>query len=300
VPGGYFQLGYDQGGPLQGSIRVPDEQPSDTPAVKVEAYSLDRYEVTVGRFREFVAQYDVWKNNAPHTGDGQDPNRPAPQRLPDGGVSLEVWDVGWNANPARVPPTSDELKHRIADPGSCGSLDSPAGARGDWTDLPGPNETHPMTCITWFEAMMFCIWDGGRLPTEAEWEFAAAGGGLQRAFPWSDPPSDTSSLDGRANFQLSSGARTSLVPVGSFPLGMGRYFQYDLAGNAYEWTMDGPQSIGAYDAEKIEPLDVSGDGYSRVVRGGSYEFPPAQARTSARNWVQITQRYNDLGLRCAR
>ncbi len=55
----------------------------------------------------------------------------------------------------------------------------------NWKDMPGVNDNLPMNCIDWYEAFAFCVWDGGRVPTEAEWNYAAAGGAEQREFPWS-------------------------------------------------------------------------------------------------------------------
>ena len=65
---------------------------------------------------------------------------------------------------------------------------------------PGANESLPINCITWYEAFAFCAWDGGFLPTEAEWNYAAAGGSEQRAYPWSNPPTSTTIDCSHANY----------------------------------------------------------------------------------------------------
>ena len=56
---------------------------------------------------------------------------------------------------------------------------------GTWSPAPGSIENRPITNVTWFDAYAFCIWDGGFLPSEAEWNYAAAGGNEQRVYPWS-------------------------------------------------------------------------------------------------------------------
>src|SRR6185312_9797256 len=95
-------------------------------------------------------------------------------------------------------------------------------------------------CITWYEAYAFCIWDGGFLPSEAEWNYAAAGGSEQRAYPWTT----TSTIDcSYANYAGADGGGQcqagGLDDVGSqSPQGDGKYGQSDLAGNAWEWTLD--------------------------------------------------------------
>jgi hypothetical protein len=88
-------------------------------------------------------------------------------------AGLRRWDVAWNAS---LPVDAAALTAAV----KCNSTWQ------TWSDSPGtPSaESHPMNCINWYEANAFCIWDGGRLPSEAEWNYTAAGGSQQRQYPW--------------------------------------------------------------------------------------------------------------------
>jgi formylglycine-generating enzyme len=170
-----------------------------------------------------------------------------------------------------------------------------------WTDTPAANEQRPMNCITWYEAMAFCLWDGGYLPTEAEWNYAAAGGDEQRAYPWSSP-ANSLTLDGAyASYNCigdgtSGCAVTDLVVVGTKPLGDGRWGQSDLAGNVWEWTLDW---YTPYVNPCIDCASLTGTTY-RVYRGGSCGHAATYLRAGLRNRNSPAVRYNDIGVRCAR
>src|SRR5260221_7451132 len=142
------------------------------------------------------------------------------------------WEKAWNAS---LPPDTDALAAAV----KC------AGPNLTWTDSPGSNENRPMSCIDWYEAYAFCIWDGGRLPTEAEWNYAAAGGSEQRQYPWSNPAASTTIDPSYASFGCSElgGAACQnpdiVMVVGSTsPKGDGKWGQSELAGNVLEWTED--------------------------------------------------------------
>lgn len=176
----------------------------DFPAT-LSTFSLDAFEVTVGRFRKFVNAYPTSK---PGPGDGKNPRNPE-----DSG-----WDSAWDVH---LPDSEEAMRAALMSTERCFDPRT-------WTEFPGVNEFYPMNCVTWYEAMAFCAWDGGRLPTRAEWNYAAAGGEEQRVYPWSREATIDST---HAIFETEAGPSV----VGTRPNGRGKWLQYDLAGNVAEW-----------------------------------------------------------------
>src|SRR5262249_48377870 len=142
----------------------------------VSSFRLDKYEVTVGRFRPFVdAASRGW---VPPTGSGVHTHLNGGKGLvANPGAGFEQgWDSFWNGN---LPNTLAAWNSALV----CSDIFYPYST---WTAIPGKGEARPINCITWYVAYAFCIWDGGFLPTEAEWNFAASGGNQHRLYPWSN------------------------------------------------------------------------------------------------------------------
>ena len=269
IPGGTFERSFDG---LSSGFTMAGHQAT------VNAFRLDAYEVTVGRFREFVSAVEGgW---LPAAGSGIHTHLNAGRGLNAPGGNETGWDSAWNSNLAKTVNGWDANL-----------------SGGTWTSVAGKNENLAIAGINWFEAYAFCIWDQGFLPSEAEWNDAAAGGSEQRARPWSTPfpPGSTSISCTEANF---SGCPEGAVnAVGSeSPPGDGRWGHSDMVGNVWEWTLDW---FGAYITDCVNCADVTSGSY-RVLRGGSFRAPPSLVLASFRNPQTPLQRANDYGLRCAR
>ncbi|MEY4546786.1 MAG: hypothetical protein RL685_2981 [Pseudomonadota bacterium] len=233
VPGGTFDLG----------LRASETIASRT---TVATFSLDVFEVTVGRFREFVADYDRW-------------------RASDSAAQLAGSDA--------LPSDSAALQQAL--------LRCDTSPYSSWA---GTGEEVPMNCASWFEASAFCAWDGGRLPLEAEWEYAAVGGAEQRLYPWGNTPEPQPELALFGCDLEADCTRDALSRVGSHAAGAGRWGQQDLAGSLAEWL----------DAAGASPFSA------HPFVGGSWIDDPSALRIADHSALPPEIRLFVLGFRCAR
>ena len=179
----------------------------------------------------------------------------------------------------------------------------PGGSKGNWGQkycglaMFWDPPDHPLECVDYNEARFFCEeWRGGRLPTEAEWEWAARGGQDEPKYPWgNDPPSRT-----LARFGVYSGT----VPVASYrPNG---YQLFDMAGNVWEWTDDWyDRHYYSRSPEKDPRGPCPGEskcrGFQhRTMRGGGWMTGPTGMRITYRNHHKVWNRFTVVGVRCAR
>jgi sulfatase modifying factor 1 len=233
----------------------------------VSAFRLDRFEVTVGRFRKWMSAYATGAR--PRAADGRNPANPD-----DSG-----WADEWNE---RLPATASALLEQLAE---CSGT--------SWTEVAGANEGKPINCVTWHEAFAFCIWDQGRLPTEAEWNYAAAGGAEQRVFPWSTRKDPNALDETYAVFYPQE-----LSAVGSRPKGDGKWGQADLAGNVAEWILDWFQDpYGLAPCNDCADLQDTG---LRVRRGGAHGMNEDPLYVGFRAAYVPEARSAQMGFRCAR
>ncbi len=241
----------------------------------VSDFRLDNYEVTVGRFRKFVATYSQGMIPA---GAGKNANNPA-----DPG-----WDIGWNAS---LPADAAALTAAV----KCDATFQ------TWTDGAGGNENRPINCVNWYEAQAFCMWDGGRLPTEAEWNYAAAGGSEQRVYPWGGAvPGANASLAVYGCYYNGAGSCSgvaNIAPVGSVVAGNGKWSQSDLAGNLWEWNQDVHGTTYSASCNNCANLSNS---TNRVIRGGGFIANALNLASADRGSSIPADHGSSFGLRCAR
>jgi formylglycine-generating enzyme required for sulfatase activity len=245
----------------------------------VSDFKLDLFEVTVGRFRAFVNAYP---SSRPKSGDGAHP------KVPGSG-----WQASWDSY---LPTAQADLVAML----HCPYETIPAtDHRQDvtWTDAGGANERMPASCMTWHVAFAFCAWDGGRLPTEAEWGFAAAGGSEQRANPWGNAPADDA-------HSVANGA-SSHVEVGNRPAGVGKWGQFDMGGSRAELVADtfNGDTTGRFTSLMLPCSDCL-DSSQKVF--GVHDLSFATPTDSGANavgrygWTKTGTMQEWVGVRCAR
>ncbi len=303
VEGGTFYRTYDLDAD-GGAIAADDGGPSgETDPATVSSFRLDKYLVTVGRFRSFVTAVVPTDAGArgytPPAGSGKHARLNSGQGLANGG-DPGTYEPGWVASDSdNIAPTDANL-----------ACEPPYDT---WTSMPDAQEDLPINCVNWYESYAFCIWDGGFLPSEAEWEYAAAGGGGaggQRSYPWGNAAPGTTNryaiygCNYYAGPPLEAGVGPcvgagNIAPVGTAAQGAGRWGQLDLAGDMFEWNLDwyAPYTP-CVDCASLTLASFATD--YRVNRGGLFNLSASLLSPRYRNSVVPTGRSAGVGFRCAR
>jgi formylglycine-generating enzyme required for sulfatase activity len=257
IPGGEFWMGSDDE-----SMR--DARPVHR--VKVDGFWMDRTEVTNEQFAQFV-RATGYVTVAERKPDPKDFPGAPPELLVPGSIVF---------TPPKEPvPLNDHLVWWRYVPGA------------DWRHPEGPGssiagrENHPVVHVCWDDAVAYCKWAGKRLPTEAEWEYAARGGLERRRYVWGDelnPGGKWLVNNWQGRFPVENTAEDGFArsaPVATFP--PNGYGLHDMAGNVWEWCADWYQpSYSAHDrspnpqgpSSSYDPAEPGVP--KRVQRGGSF------------------------------
>ena len=173
-----------------------------------------------------------------------------------------------------------------------------------WHQPEGPDSNisarwhHPVTHVSWHDATAYCLWRGGRLPSEAEWEKAARGGLRDRLFPWGNkemPHGQHYTNIWQGEFPETNTAGDGYLstgPVGQFP--PNRFGLYDMAGNVWEWVQDDWYIPGR---------DKKEEDNNKIMKGGSFACHKDYCyryRCAARTKNTADSSAVHIGFRCAR
>ncbi len=209
---------------------------------------------------------------------GSDPaaeHAPDPDEAPRCRVSCPAFRIG------RAPVKNGDYRLFVEASGHPAPSHWPGGA------IPAGRDLHPVTYVSWSDAVTFCRWAGGLLPSEVQWERAARGGDA-RTWPWGDEPP----ADDRATF-----GTTDTSPVGLHPRGASPFGALDMAGNAWEWTAS---ALRPFPYEAADGRENEASSELRVVRGGAYSHGPAEVRCSYRHGMLpgVVDHYVGFRLAC--
>jgi formylglycine-generating enzyme len=301
IPGGTFLMGTND------KESFPNERPAHL--VDVRGFWMDEHDVTNAEFANFVRA--------------------------TGYVTTAERPVNWEDLRKELPPGTPKPDDGALAPGSLVFTPTSRLVRlndlsvwwrwvkgANWRHPEGPEssiqgrEDHPVVQVSWYDAVAYAQWAGKRLPSEAEWEFAARGGLDSKRYVWGDdfrPDGRYMANTWQGAFPVHDSGEDGFVgtsPVGSFPAN--GYGLYDMAGNVWQWCSDwyriaahveaASQNVCRDPAGSAENYDP-GDPYSpkRVVKGGSFLCNPSYCqsyRPSARRGTPPDTGSSHTGFRC--
>jgi len=276
LPGGMFLMGTDD---AQG---FPEDGEGPIRPVTLDPFSIDIYPVTNKLFGRFVAAT---------------------------GYKTEAEMFGWSfVFWAHLPKVrfSELVKDTVAAaPWWCkveGAMwSSPEGPRSDIST----RGDHPVVHVSWNDAQAFCQWSGQRLPTEAEWEYAARGGLEQKVYPWGDqlrPGGEHRCNIWQGEFpkhDTGDDGYKGTCPVDAFA--SNGYGLYSMTGNTWEWCADWSDRDFHWTADGNNPKGQA-TGVSRVMKGGSFLCHKSYCnryRVAARSSNTPDSSTSNIGFRCA-
>jgi formylglycine-generating enzyme required for sulfatase activity len=260
-----------------------DENDDVSYARRVSGFYLDRFEVTVGRFRVFQDSFSL-----PGEGSGAHPR-----------VAGSGWQKAWEAI------SHDFADGRKAVPESAEDLVAQLTADCDASTWVAADPGLPINCVNWYVAFAFCAFDGGRLPTEAEWNYAGAFGDAQRPYPWSESNNDTFIDSTKATYYDYPNPPPELPSVvGSHAAGRGGFHRFggrghdDLSGNVSEWVVD--KWVEMPPEQCADCSEGWASATDNVVRGGAFQSDYSFLMVGSRSSTPPASISSSFGFRCAR